>query len=175
MNEARTQAPAAAAPAERPPLVAALRERVYATLVGLSTVVLLLNYAGSTTATEAVADIAAAMGALCLAGGFADISAHRIAHGHFPRGPDLRHILAAAGHVLETALLPVLSVGAAALGWLPLSTALWIATLSLVLTIAALALSATRRAAVRWPVKLLLFVVEVAIALAVVAVKLLAH
>ena len=47
--------------------------------------------------------------------------------------------------------------------------------MSLVLTIAALALSATRRAAVRWPVKLLLFVVEVAIALAVVAVKLLAH
>ncbi|MEU5259409.1 hypothetical protein [Amycolatopsis sp. NPDC021455] len=175
MNEARTQAPAGSAPAERPPVVAALRERVYATLVGLSTVVLLLDYAGSTSATEAVADIAAAMVALCLAGGFADISAHRIAHGSFPRGHDLRHILAAAGHVLETALLPVLSVGAAALGWLPLNTALWIAALSLVLTIAALALSATRRAAVRWPVKLLLFVVEVAIALAVVAVKLIAH
>ena len=60
--------------------MAALRERVYATLVGLSTVVVLLDYAGSTAATEAVADIAAAMGALCLAGGFADISAHRIAH-----------------------------------------------------------------------------------------------
>ncbi|MET8847854.1 hypothetical protein [Amycolatopsis sp. NPDC004625] len=155
--------------------VSALRERVYATLVGLSTVLLLLNYAGSTTAGEAVADVAAAMGALGLAGGFADVSAHRITHGTFPRGDDLRHILAATGHVVETALLPVLSVGAAALGWLPLSAALWIAALSLVLTIAALALVATRRTAVRWPVKLLLFVVEVAIALAVVAVKLLAH
>jgi hypothetical protein len=155
--------------------VSALRERVYATLVGLSTVLLLLNYAGSTSAGEAVADIAAAMGALCLAGGFADVSAHRIAHGAFPRGDDLRHILTATGHVLETALLPILSVGAAALGWLPLDAALWIAALSLVLTIAALALVATRRTAVRWPVKLLLFVVEMAIALAVVAVKLLAH
>ena len=175
MNEARTQAPAGSTPVERPPVVAALRERVYATLVGLSTVVLLLNYAGETSTSEAVIDIAVGMGALCLAGGFADISAHRIAHGRFPRGHDLRHILAAAGHVLETALLPLLSVGAAALGWLPLKTALWIAALSLVLTIAVLALTATRRAAVRWPVKLLLFVVEVAIALAVVAVKLIAH
>ena len=76
---------------------------------------------------------------------------------------------------LETALLPVLSVGAAALGWLPLNTALWIAALSLVLTIATLALVATRRTSVRWPVKLLLFVVELAIALTVVGVKLLAH
>ncbi|WP_086842791.1 hypothetical protein [Amycolatopsis kentuckyensis] len=156
-------------------VVSALRERVYATLVGLSTVLVLVNYANETTGAEAVADIAAAMGALCLAGGFADISAHRIAHGRFPRGHDLRHILKAASHVLETALLPVLSVGAAALGWLPLSTALWLAALSLVLTIAVLALLATRRTAVRWPVKLLLFVVEVALALAVVAVKLLAH
>ena len=155
--------------------VSALRERVYATLVGLSTVLLLLNYAAETSAGEAVADIAAAMGALCLAGGFADVSAHRITHGHFPRGDDLRHIVAAAGHVLETALLPVLSVGAAALGWLPLKTALWLAALSLVLTIAALALLATRRTSERWPVKLLLFVVELAIALAVVGVKLLAH
>ncbi|MEU0530195.1 hypothetical protein [Amycolatopsis tolypomycina] len=155
--------------------VSALRERVYATLVGLSTVVLLLSYAAETSAGEAVTDIGAAMGALCLAGGFADVSAHRITHGRFPRGDDLRHIVAAAGHVLETALLPVLSVGAAALGWLPLKTALWLAALSLVLTIAALALLATRRTAVRWPVKLLLFVVELAIALAVVGVKLLAH
>jgi hypothetical protein len=155
--------------------VSALRERVYATLVGLSTVLLLLNYAAGTSAAEAVADIGAAMGALCLAGGFADVSAHRITHGRFPRGDDLRHILSATGHVLETALLPVLSVGAAALGWLPLEAALWIAALSLVLTIAALALLATRRTSVRWPVKLLLFVGEVAIALAVVGVKLLAH
>ncbi|SEC49185.1 hypothetical protein SAMN04489727_3949 [Amycolatopsis tolypomycina] len=155
--------------------VSALRERVYATLVGLSTVVLLLSYAAETSAGEAVTDIGAAMGALCLAGGFADVSAHRITHGRFPCGDDLRHIVAAAGHVLETALLPVLSVGAAALGWLPLKTALWLAALSLVLTIAALALLATRRTAVRWPVKLLLFVVELAIALAVVGVKLLAH
>ncbi len=155
--------------------VSALRERVYATLVGLSTVLLLLNYAAGTSAGEAVADLGAAMGALCLAGGFADVSAHRITHGRFPRGDDLRHILAATGHVLETALLPVLSIGAAALGWLPLDVALWIAALSLVLTIAALALLATRRTSVRWPVKLLLFVVEVAIALAVVGVKLLAH
>ncbi|MEV6831971.1 hypothetical protein [Amycolatopsis sp. NPDC051102] len=48
----------------------------------------------------------------------------------------------------ERAPLPILSVGAAALGWLPLDAALF---------------------------KLLLFVVEMAIALAVVAVKLLAH
>jgi hypothetical protein len=164
MSEARTAVP-----------VSALRERVYATLVGLSTVLLLINYEGSTTAGEAVAEIATAMGTLCLAGGFADVSAHRITHGAFPRGHDLRHIAAAAGHVLETALLPILSVGAAALGWVPLDTALWVAALSLVLTIAALALVATRRTAVRWPVKLLLFVVEMAIALAVVAVKLLAH
>lgn len=156
-------------------VVSALRERVYATLVGLSTVLVLVSYANETSAPEAVADIASAMGALCLAGGFADVSAHRIAHGRFPHGPDLRHILKAASHVLETALLPLLSVGAAALGWLPLSTALWLAALSLVLTIAVLALLATRRTAVRWPVKLLLFVVEVAIALAVVGVKLLAH
>lgn len=54
-----------------------------------------------------------------------------------------------------SALLPVLTVGAAAFGWLPLSAALWIAALSLVLTIAAPALVATRRTAVRWPVKLL--------------------
>jgi hypothetical protein len=175
MSEARTQAATGSAPAERPPSVSALRERVYATLVGLSTVLLLLNYAQSTSAAEALADVAAAMGALCLAGGFADVSAHRIAHGRFPRGADLRHILSAAGHVLETALLPVLSVAAAALGWLPLGAALWIAALSLVLTIAALALVATRRAAVRWPVKLLLFVGELAIALVVVAVKLIAH
>lgn len=155
--------------------VAALRERVYATLVGLSTVVLLLNYADSTTAGEAVAEIAAGMGALCLAGAFADVSAHRIAHEGFPRGRDLRHVAHVAVQVLETALVPLLSVGVAGLGWWSLRTGLVVAALSLVVTIGVLAVLAIRHTSLRWPVRVGIVVVEVVIALVVVGVKLVAH
>ncbi|GAB3896361.1 hypothetical protein GCM10029964_077590 [Kibdelosporangium lantanae] len=155
--------------------VAALRERVYATLVGLSTVVLLLNYADSTSVGEAVAEIAAGMGALCLAGAFADVSAHRIAHEGFPRGKDLRHVAHVAAQVLETAFVPVVSVAVAGLGWWSLRTGLGVAALSLVVTIGVLAVLAIRHTSLRWPVRVVIVVVEMVIAVGVVGVKLLAH
>jgi hypothetical protein len=159
----------------RPRLASALRERVYATLVGLSTVVLLLNYASATSVGDAAAEIAASMGALCLASMFAEISAHRVAFGEFPRGRELRQVGWVSGQTLETAVLPLLCVAAAALGWWSLRVALLVATATLLLTIAALALLATRRTTLGWPARLLVIAVEVVIALVVVAVKMLTH
>jgi hypothetical protein len=160
---------------QRAPHVSALRERVYATLTGLSTVALLWSYLPETTAGEAAADIASAMGALWLAGTFAEVSAHRVAYGRFPKGAHLRHIAVVGGQTLETALLPLLSVAGAALGWWTTRTALLVAGASLVLTIVVLGVLATRRLALRLPVRIAVIAVEVAIAVLVIAVKLLAH
>ncbi|MFD1051605.1 hypothetical protein ACFQ1S_41675, partial [Kibdelosporangium lantanae] len=106
---------------------------------------------------------------------FADVSAHRIAHEGFPRGKDLRHVAHVAAQVLETAFVPVVSVAVAGLGWWSLRTGLGVAALSLVVTIGVLAVLAIRHTSLRWPVRVVIVVVEMVIAVGVVGVKLLAH
>ena len=67
---------------------AALRERVYSTLTGLSTVLVLLGYADSTTPLSAATSVGVTMGGLWAASLVADIVAHSASHG---APPERRH------------------------------------------------------------------------------------
>ncbi len=154
---------------------AALRERVYATLTGLSTVLVLLGVADSTSVLGAAVSVAVTMAGLWAASLVAEIVAHTAVHGEAPQEKQRRTIGATAAQALETAVVPVLLIGLSGTGIWTLRTGLVLASVGLVLTLVVVALLAVRRSTLSVAKRVLVVIGELALGLAVVAIKLLAH
>lgn len=154
---------------------AALRERVYATLVGLATVLTLLNYVDGTSPGGAALQLAGSMTALFAASLVADVVAHSGTHGEFPRGRALRRAMAISAQILEIAAGPVALIALAATGLWTLRTGLVLAACLFATTQVGVALLATRRSRLSRGRRIVLVLVEIGLGAAVVAIKLLTH
>ncbi len=153
----------------------ALRERVYATLVGLATVLVLLDYAAETSAWAAAWELAGTMVGLFAAGLVAEIVAHSGAHGELPRGRPLRRAVLISSQVLEIAFAPVVVIALAATGAWSVRAGLVGAAVVFGGTQVGVALLAARGSRLSGRRRVVLVLAEIALGALVVALKLVVH
>jgi hypothetical protein len=161
--------------AEAEAIAAALRERIYATLVAAAALAALLKEKAHATAPEAIASVTVTVLGLWTASLFSEGVAHSAVHGHWPDRAEWLHIVRAAAQILSAVALPEALLLAAWVGWLPLDVAVISGIVLLVLGIAVLSWFALRNSGLHLWSKLLVVAIEMAIGLAIVAVKLVAH
>jgi hypothetical protein len=150
-----------------------LKERIYAELTVVA-VVLGLAAGGAESAGAAALSVAGTVLGLWLATVAADHQAHLAAYGHRPRGHELRRMLFVASALFIAAVGPLLLIGVAALGVLDLTTALYVSAGISLLIMFAWGLGIGRRMGSGLVAALVSGLVNVAIGLVVIAVKLLA-
>ncbi|MER5869538.1 hypothetical protein [Streptomyces sp. NPDC002044] len=102
---------------------AQLKERLYATITMIS-VVIGLAASGHVDVLGAVATVATTSLGLWLASLVADQQAHRVTHGAFATGRELRAMLFVSSPLLLSAVGPLALIGFSALGAMALETAL---------------------------------------------------
>lgn len=152
-----------------------LRERIYATLTGLSTVLILLGHAEDTSAGSAATSVAVTMGGLFAAALVADLVAHSAIRGDAPNRSQWRQIGSVAGQAVETAVVPVVVIALAGTGIWTVRTGLIIAASVLVLTLALIAVWAVRRTSFGIGKRIAIIAGELLLGALVVGIKLLAH
>jgi hypothetical protein len=105
----------------------------------------------------------------------ADWVAHLGVHRRAPLGPTALRILRSSGQILEAALVPLLVLVVAGIGWLPTDAAMWIAMWVLVIELGIIAFLAVRRAHLHWWQKIFAVTALAGVGALVIAVKMLAH
>lgn len=103
-----------------------LKERLYANLTVLA-VTLGLALSGTAGAGAAALTVVGTAVGLWLATIAAEVQAHRVAYGAVTRGGELLRLLYVSSPLLTAAVGPLVLIGLAALGVLPLTTALYVA------------------------------------------------
>lgn len=140
----------------------------------LASLVTLADPRYAQSAASSALTLVVTVGALWLAALFADLTAHLAVHGRLHRVESWA-LVRSRSEVLATAVVPLLLVTAAGVGWWQLDTALLWAAAGQVFTLGVVGVLAVRGTSLSWPVKTLVVLAEVALGLVVVAVKLLAH
>jgi hypothetical protein len=108
--------------------VARLRERLYGAISCLATLAVLARYTSAdTNAWSRVLDVAVATGGLWAASLLADWVAHLGVRLRVPIEQTALRMLRSSGQILEAALVPLLVLVVAGIGWLHTDIALWIA------------------------------------------------
>lgn len=152
----------------------ALKERVYATFTGLA-VVMIYAVGDDPDAAHALRSLVVAIVGISAAGFVADVIAHQVAHAAAPSGAEARTMLRIALGAVASASLPVLALGAAAIGWLDAQTALWISVGVYGVTLVGVALIAVVRSRLGLRQSVLSLLIIVGLGAAVVGVLALSH
>ncbi|WP_146076980.1 MULTISPECIES: hypothetical protein [unclassified Rathayibacter] len=152
----------------------ALKERVYATFTGLAVVMIYL-VGDHPDAVHALQSLVISIIGISAAGFVAEVIAHQVVHAATPSRAESGTMLRIAGGALASASLPVLALGAAALGWIDATVALRIGAGVYVATLAGIALIAVVRAGLSWKESLVSLLGIVGLGVLVVGVLALAH
>lgn len=152
-----------------------LKERVYATFTGLAIVLVQLGNADHLSPGNATGTLFVGILAISLAGLVAEVIAHLAAHGAFPSRAEFREMLEIAGTALGSASIPLVLLVLSWVGVLELPLALDIASKLYVLTLAAVAWFAVRRAGLSPWRRIVALALLVALGALVIVVQQLAH
>lgn len=147
----------------------ALRERIYATLTGVATLMLLVIHVEDETVTSSVVSVVIAMTTLWLASLVSEFIAHAATHDTAgDQRSNVRRILFTAGQSLELILLSRTGI------W-SLRTALILAVSALMATLAIASIYAVRRSSFGSVARGVIVLVELGLGAAVILAKVLAH
>ncbi|GAA2906732.1 hypothetical protein JOD62_001116 [Microbacterium keratanolyticum] len=171
-NEAHTSAPQDTESRSDP---AAIKERIYATFTGLAIVLVQSANVDHTSAVRASITLLIGILAIAAAGFVADLLAHLAVSGTFPHGPELRRLLALTGTAIGSAMVPLLALLLAVLGWIELQTALAIAAVAYVGVLGLVGYVAVRRTRVSWWRQLIALGILIALGCIVIVIQQLAH
>lgn len=152
-------------------LVPLIRERLYAALTSLSVLVVLAVNPDAQGPGEAARAVGVAVVALAVAGTFADLTAYTAAHGRFPHGAQLRHVLAVGGQALSAAVLPLGALALAGAGALTVRHALEAGIAAEVVAVGAITWWATSRTALPRPRQVGFVALAMAVGLLVLGFK----
>ena len=153
-----------------------LRERLYGAISCLATLAVLARYTNeNTNAWARVLDVVVATGGLWAASLLADWVAHLGVYRRAPRGHAALRMFQASGQILAAAVLPLLVLAAAGIGFLNTETAMWIAMWLLVAELGIIAFLAVRRTQLPWWQEVLTVAALVGVGVIVVGIKTLAH
>ncbi|MEV4418802.1 hypothetical protein AB0L40_02360 [Patulibacter sp. NPDC049589] len=152
-----------------------LRERVYGTVSVLASIVTLLAADHEGHAVAAAVTLVVTVGALWAASLFADLTAHLAVHQTAPSRPAVRGLFASHREILAAAVLPTVLVLSTETGWWELDTALGWAAGAQIGTLALVGVLAVRGTRIPLWGRIVVVAGEVALGLAIVGIKLLAH
>lgn len=154
----------------------ALRERIYATLTGVATLMLLVIHVEDETVTSSVVSVVIAMTTLWLASLVSEFIAHAATHDTAgDQRSNVRRILFTAGQSLELILFPVVLILLSRTGIWSLRTALILAVSALMATLAIASIYAVRRSSFGSVARGVIVLVELGLGAAVILAKVLAH
>lgn len=154
---------------------AALKERVYLAFTALAVILALRAHGDSITTSRALLTLTVAITGTALAVWLADLLSHITIHTALPDRFELRSMTATAFGALNVTALPIAPLLLAATGLWATTTALLVATLALVTTLTAIGYLAIRALPLAGSRRFFLLLAEVAAALVVIALELLAH
>ena len=156
-------------------VASALRKRIYASLTGVATVMLLIIHVDDETARSSVISLVIAMTTLWLASLVSEVIAHgATSTDDDHRGP-LRRIAFTAGQSLELLVVPVGLILLSLTGLWSLRTALILAIVALMATLAIASIYAVRRSTLGWFARALIVLVELGLGGMVILGKVLSH
>ncbi|CAA9570136.1 MAG: hypothetical protein AVDCRST_MAG33-2442 [uncultured Thermomicrobiales bacterium] len=155
----------------------ALRERVYASLTGVATLMLLLIYVEEETVASSVISLVVAMTTLWLASLVSEFIAHTATHEDTAadRSGTIAQIFYTAGQSLELMVVPVGVILLSLTGLWELRTALILAVAALMVTLAVASIYAVRRSSFGWLHRLFIVAVELGLGALVIVAKIVAH
>ncbi len=154
--------------------IAALKERIYATVTGLA-ILAGLYTAEHVTAAESIFALGVGIFAIAAAGFVAEVIAHQIGHRAFPRGRELAGMGRTAAVALGTASLPLLALLLALSGVLTLNAALLIGIGIDAVVLVGIVLLASARSGLSLGQRLVASTLLLALVAAVAIALLLAH
>lgn len=152
-----------------------LRERVYVTFAALAVILTLQAHAHGLSAGSAAASLTITAVGTVAAAWLAEFIAHLAAHGGLPDRAKLRAMTGTSWGALLTIVVPLLALAGAGGGWWEVATALRVGVVALIVSLVLIAWLGIRRTKLPWPARLLALGVLAALAIGVVALKLLAH
>lgn len=153
----------------------ALKERIYITFTSLAVVMALASHADRLQAGEAARTLLIAVVGTLLAVFVADLVAHITVHGSVPDRAELAHMASVSTSALGVVVAPMILIGLAALGIWPVSAALRVATITLIVSLVVVGYLAARRVRLPLRQRLIVLFAEFGLGIAVVALELLAH
>lgn len=152
-----------------------VRERVYVTFAALAVLLTLGAHSEGLRAGSAAASLVVTTVGTVVAAYVAELIGHVAVHAELPGRPLLRRMAWVSLGAATTAVVPLLLLAAAALGWWEVGTALVAGSVVLVATLVLIGWFGIRRARVPWWQKVLALAVLAALGTVVLALKMLAH
>lgn len=155
----------------------ALRERIYATLTGVAVLMLLLIHVDEESTWSAVVSVVLAMGTLWIASLFSELLAHGVVRNHpdYVQRDVRSEIMFTAGQSLVTMIVPVVLLLVSLTGLWGLRTALILAIISLMVTLATAAIFAVRNTTFPFWARAAIVVAELALGGVVILGKIVTH
>ncbi|MET0974862.1 MAG: hypothetical protein ABWX82_04255 [Leifsonia sp.] len=156
-------------------VAAYLKERVYATFTGLAIVLVLAANVDEHTAEAALFSLVIGVLGITVAGYASDMIAHLAVHRTLPERSEHGRMIRVAGGAISTVILPAILLGLAWAGVFQLVGALRAVTIVYLVTLAAIAYLAVRRARLSWWMQLAALLSLVLLGGIVVVLQTLAH
>ncbi len=157
------------------PLARALRERIYATIATLVSLITLADHLDGEPSSRIAISLWITLFGLWSASMFADIAGHLASHGALPPRHEVREMVTISGQILVCGVAPTVLFVASGIGLLGLERALDLAIVGQIGTLALLAWRAVRRTTIPMVWKTAIIVAEVGLGLLVVGLELAAH
>lgn len=152
-----------------------LRERVYVGFTALAVLLALSAHAHETAPAAAAKTLFITVLGVLLAGFGADLVAYVVAHSAVPRWAEVRQMVRVGLGGLASVALPLVLIGLAGLGVMPLPRALAVSQLVLLVTFGVIALVALRRVRIPLWQRILLIAALMAVCALAVLLEYAAH
>ena len=164
-------------PRDAETVAGALRERIYASLTGVATVMLLVIHVDDETVASSAISLVVAMTTLWAASLVSEFVAHTATHADNAdqRRRTISRIFFTAGQSLELLGIPVGVILLSLTGVWGLRTSLILAVVALMTSLAVASIYAVRRSSFNWLHRLLIVAIELGLGAVVILAKVVAH
>ncbi|MFF1634566.1 hypothetical protein [Leifsonia sp. NPDC058248] len=152
-----------------------LRERIYATFTALAVLMTLNSHAEHLEPLNVLVTLLISVGGVLLAGLASDLVSHMIVHNTLPTALEFRHMLAVASRALSVLVVPAIMLLVAYAGWVTVQTAIVVALVALIGSLAVIAQIAVSRTGLGFWKRTLVLAGIVVLGAGVVALEQLAH
>jgi hypothetical protein len=152
-----------------------LRERIYATFTALAVLMALNSHSEHLEPLNVLITLLISVGGVLLAGLASDLVSHMIVHNTLPTALEFRHMLAVASRALGVLAVPTIMLLIAYVGWVEVQTAVIVALVALIGSLAVIAQIAVSRTGLGFWKRTIVLAAIVILGVGVVALEQLAH
>ena len=152
-----------------------LRERIYVTFTALAILMALNAHGEHLDAPTVLWTLLISVIGVLLAGLASDLVSHMVVHNTLPSAGEFRHMLAVSSRALGVMVVPAIALGLAAFDVIEPRTAVIVAIVALIASLAVVVRIAVARTGLGWGKQVIVLVAIVALGVLVVFLESLAH